>query len=198
MFPTESSYALGVDPENRSAVAAVYRLKRRPVGKPLPVVVGEQSRLRSLGIELQDEGLSGLEQAWPGALTVILPCSRPLPAACGRYELAVRIPGHLRLRKLLAESGIPLTATSANLAGDEPVLDPAELARWLDANALLIDEGPLPSARPSTIVRLEGRRATVVRTGAVAVSELRELAPTVEFDDGFSAVAVEKPVEEGP
>ena len=37
VIPTESSYALAVDPCNRAAVESVFRIKRRAADQPLPV-----------------------------------------------------------------------------------------------------------------------------------------------------------------
>ncbi len=196
VFPTESSYALGADPRNESAVANIYRLKRRSPAKPLPVVVGTVSMLESLGARVGGKGWLELEQAWPGPLTVVVPCTRPLAAAAGRSELAVRIPGHRRLRETLAAGAMALTATSANLASEEPVLDPEELRGLLgDENCLIIDEGRLPGGPPSTLVRVDGDRVTVLRAGALGLAELRELTH-LEIDSSFSASAVEIPVEE--
>lgn len=197
MFPTESSYALGVDPSHADAVAAVCELKRRPPSKPFPVVAGDLETLSALGVSLSRDHLGGFETGWPGPLSLVLPCSRPLPAAAGRRDLAVRIPGHGRLRELLARVSIALTATSANRSGEEPVLEVDGVDELVgDAEAVLIDEGRLPGGPPSTLVRLEGGRATVLRSGGVEDATLRRLAPGVELTHAFSAAAVEIPVED--
>jgi tRNA A37 threonylcarbamoyladenosine synthetase subunit TsaC/SUA5/YrdC len=43
-----------------------------------------------------------------------------------------------------------------------------------------LDAGPVGEPVPSTIVDLTGDHARVLRTGAVAVERLRELAPDLE------------------
>lgn len=197
VFPSESSYALGADPVNAAGVAAVYRIKRRPGDKPLPVVAASMEALEQLGILRGSAGFSGLEEAWPGPLTVVLPCRDALPAGSGRKELAVRIPGHRRLRRLLARAGVALTATSANLAGDDPLLELGELVELVsDERILVIDQGRLEGGPPSTLVRWEGDSVTVLRRGAMDVETLRRVAPGLRFNEGFSAGAVEIPVEE--
>ena len=50
-IPTESSYGLGADPRNPAGVEAVYRIKGRDAGKPLPVVVAGLEQLAGLGID---------------------------------------------------------------------------------------------------------------------------------------------------
>jgi L-threonylcarbamoyladenylate synthase len=201
VFPTESSYALGADPRNPRAVEAVYRIKSREAGKPLPVVVGVQRHLAHLGIDPNLPILSRLAACWPGAVTVILPRiegAPPLPAVAEARSVAVRIPGPRAMRELLAELG-PLTATSANVSGEPPVLDPVEAARLLvgkddlmgkddltgedgvGADGIVIDGGRLAGGPPSTLVAPEVDRRgelvglRVLRQGRVAPRDLAVL-----------------------
>lgn len=197
VFPTESSYALGADPESLTGVAAVFRMKKRSARKPLPVVAASLEAFEELGIEGAAAGFSGLEKAWPGALTVVVPCREAVAASCGREELAVRIPGHNELRRLLARTGVALTATSANLAGNAPLLELERLDELVgDERVMVIDEGRLEGGPPSTLVRLDGESVTVLRHGAIPLETLRRIAPSLCFRNGLSTGAVEVPVEE--
>ena len=191
-LPTESSYALAADPRSRRGVEAVFRIKQRPAGQPLPVVIAGIDALPDLGVELPAGGLRGLERAWPGPLSVLLPCSLKLPASAGTGHLALRIPGHERLRVLLADLGTGLTATSANRSGEPALLEPGEVTRLLgDEDAILVDDGRLPGGDPSTLIALRPDRAIILRQGRLSLSELESLAPS-----WFSAEPVEIPVEE--
>src|ERR1700712_1797618 len=104
-FPTESSYALGVDPWNRTGVEAIYRIKVREAGKALPVVIAGREQLAGLGIDPDLHIVKDLLAVWPAPLTAVLPVARPLPASAGGGTLAVRVPEHDRLRELLAALG---------------------------------------------------------------------------------------------
>jgi L-threonylcarbamoyladenylate synthase len=174
-IPTGSSYGLGADPRNRIGVEAIYRIKGREPRKALPVVVAGPEQLADLGI---DPGLSiliPLSACWPGPLTVVLPVARPLPATAGEGALAVRVPGHDGLRRLLGELGHGLTATSANRSGEAPVLDPAGAAALLAGeDAVVVDGGVLPGGPPSTLVAIEEGGPVVLRTGRFPVDRLRE------------------------
>lgn len=169
--PTESSYGLAVDPRDAAGVAAVYRLKARDAGKPLPVVVAGVDRLPLLGVDPEAPEVRRLAAVWPAALTAVLPRSAgspALPAAAGGATVAVRVPDHAGLRRLLAELG-PLTATSANPSGGTPVTDPAELETLLSgADAVIVDDGVLPGGAPSTLVRFAADGTVeVLRRGRV-------------------------------
>ena len=172
-IPTESSYGLGVDPGNPAGVAAVYRVKRREAGKALPVVVAGEEQLAGLGVDPNLCIVRRLLALWPAALTAVLPIARPLPASAGASSLAVRVPAHAALRELLAALGHGLTATSANLSGDEPILDPAAVAGLLAGeDAMVVDGGILPGGPPSTLVAIEGEALRVLRAGSFPAERL--------------------------
>lgn len=180
-IPTESSYGLAVDPWNPEGVARVYRIKQRGAGQPLPVVVADAGQLAGLGIDADapilgassGSALRLLGRLWPAPLTAVLPVARPLPASAGRPSLAVRVPAHEGLRRLLAALG-PLTATSANPSGGPPALDPGAAAALLAGeDAVVIDGGRLPGGPPSTVVapRPDGGWE-VLRAGAFPAERL--------------------------
>jgi L-threonylcarbamoyladenylate synthase len=179
-IPTESSYGLAADPRNPIGIAAVYRIKGRDAGKPLPVVVADLGQLAGLGIDPDLPILVPLSACWPGPLTVLLPIARPASAAssifaaAGGRTLAVRIPGHPGLRQLLAELGHGLTATSANRSGGEPVLDATDAAELLAGeDAVVVDGGTLSGGPPSTLVAIEESGPVVLRAGSFPVERLR-------------------------
>lgn len=174
--PTESSYGLAADPRNPDGVAAVYRIKGRGAGKPLPVVVAGLGQLAGLGIDPDLPILKRFSACWPGPLTVILPVAGepPLAAAAGGSTLAVRVPGHDGLRSLLAGLGHGLTATSANRSGGAPIVDPGGAAAFLAGeDAVIVDGGVLPGGLPSTLVAIEESAPVVLRAGSFPVARLR-------------------------
>jgi L-threonylcarbamoyladenylate synthase len=157
-IPTESSYGLAVPPGNAAGVEAIYRIKGRERGKPLPVVIASLEQLAGLGIDPDLPILKPLSAFWPGPLTAVLPiagagAAGAPPAAAGTGTLAIRIPGHPQLVGLLSRLGHGLTATSANRSGGEPVLDPLQAAELLAGEpAMVVDGGLLPGGLPSTLV----------------------------------------------
>lgn len=173
VIPTESSYGLAVDPRSRRGVEAIYEVKGRERGKPLPVVVADVEQAIALGVQPDLPQLRALASLWPAPLSAVLPLSRPLAAAAGGTTLAVRVPAHRRLRKLLRDLGFGLTATSANRSGAAPVVDPAELDALVPAGrALVIDDGVLPGGAPSTLIAWRDGGIEVLRPGAFPVARL--------------------------
>ncbi len=174
-IPTESSYGLAVSPTSQKGADAVYRIKQRPASKALLVVAARFADLVPFGIDEQQAVIRFARTHWPAPLTVISPLSPhapPLPATGGLPTLAIRIPAHERLRDLLAALG-PVTATSANLAGQPPILVPKDLdALLVGHDAMIIDDGTLPGGPPSTLVKDGGDSIEILRPGALALDDL--------------------------
>ena len=176
-IPTESSYGLAVDPRAARGVEAIYRVKGRDRGKPLPVVAAGVEQLAALPLAPLPEAVRRAMALWPAPLSLVLPLVSPVPAAAGGNTLAVRVPAHARLRELLAALGTPLTATSANTSGAEGIVDPDQVAALLaGADALLIDDGVLPGGAPSTLAAWESNEWRVVRPGPVPLASLAAIS----------------------
>jgi L-threonylcarbamoyladenylate synthase len=165
-LPTETFYGLAVSPDDAAAVDRLLALKGRAAEKALPVAAASLDEVEALGV-LAEPWRSRLRAAWPAPLSVVLPARRRL-AACGE-TVAVRVPDHELLRRLLARVG-PLTVTSANRAGEPPAATPEEVTQALGTGlAVLLDGGPCPGGRPSTLLDLSSAVPTVLRDGAWAV-----------------------------
>ena len=182
--PTESSYGLAANPADPRGVDAIYRLKGRQGGKALPVIAGDLTQVQALGIDPQLPELALLQEIWPAPLSAILPVAVRLPAGAGSATLAVRIPAHPDIRQLLLDVGSAVTATSANVSGESPVLDPEALepllARGdtLGVPVMVVDGGILPGGPPSTLVRWIEGEAEVLRHGAFDPATLPLLEPS--------------------
>jgi len=169
-IPTESSYGLAVDPRSVAGVEAIYRLKERERGKPLPIVAGTTAQALELGLE-RNEAVRMGEAHWPAALTVVAPLQPGVlvPAAAGGRTLAVRVPAHRRLRRLLLRLGHPLTATSANRSGEPPACRLADLAPLLEgADVLVVGGETTDGGLPSTVVSCTSAGLRVLRRGRFA------------------------------
>ncbi len=173
-IPTESSYGLAVDPRSAAGVEAIYRIKERDRGKPLPVVASDVAQAIDLGIE-PNEAVRMAETHWPAPLTVVAPLRSgvSVPAAAGGRTLAVRVPAHERLRGLLRALGHPLTATSANRSGAPPICELPALEPILgdagailgDARAIVVGGETTPGGPPSTVVSWTSAGLRVLRRG---------------------------------
>ena len=179
-YPTETFYALGAAAFSKKAVARIYRLKGRAAGKALSVVVPDLDMVREIAATLPPGFVALAGELWPGPLTLVLPAAPAVPdflAGPGR-TIAVRIPPLPWLRALVRELGEPLTATSANPAGERETADPAVVAATFGGRVdLLVDGGPSPGGLPSTIVDLSGERPRILREGRIPAARIEALLP---------------------
>jgi L-threonylcarbamoyladenylate synthase len=175
VFPADTVYGLGCDPENADAVRRLYELKGRPAAKPAAVMWGRMSTMLADLDELGELGPGlrlALERLLPGPVTVLLGNPRARFPLAGTGLLGVRVPaGGLDLDGRLLQS-------SANVAGgpDARRLDDVPQA-IRDGADLVIDGGQLPGV-PSTVVDLSGYGVdggwTVVRVGALSADAVAQ------------------------
>lgn len=174
-YPTETFYALGAAAFSGRAIERIYRLKERQTSKPLSFIVSDLDMVREIAVPppLHFADLAG--EFWPGPLTLVLPAAPGLPDRLlgPNRTIAVRIPPLVWLRDLVREMSEPLTATSANLSGEKEIADPAGIRDLFEGRVdLIIDGGPAPGGRPSTIVDLAAGAPRVLREGAIPAARI--------------------------
>ncbi len=74
-FPTETVYGLGVDAENKDAVARMYSIKARPSDHPVIVHISNINDVDYWEKEVPQYAIELMRKFWPGAMTLILPRS---------------------------------------------------------------------------------------------------------------------------
>lgn len=170
VIPTDTLYGFAVASRCSNAVAKIYKIKNRDAQKPLILFLEKVEWLKKLQFDVSSAINAFLLQAWPGALTAVLP--RPLIAGLDAFTfptIGVRIPDHQQLLALLASySGFFLT-TSANRSGNPSDNDPQKIAdEFAEEVDWLIDGGILQQTLPSTVVDFSVSPPRVLRHGAVA------------------------------
>lgn len=118
LYPTDTIWGLGCDATQPSAVERIYRIKGRPEGKSLLVLVGSLHMLRSYVEEIPEVALD-LLSSYPTPLTVIYPKARGIApnATAADGSIGIRLVHHPFCQALLEALGRPLISTSANLSG---------------------------------------------------------------------------------
>jgi L-threonylcarbamoyladenylate synthase len=188
-YPTETVYGFGGAAE-REPVEALVRLKRRPPGKPFLLLVAGSAMLDRLDLQLPPTAARLAARHWPGPLTLVLPGGeRRVPPRLRGPEggVAVRWTSHDGLARLIRAYGDPITSTSANRPRRAPAASASEiLADWPTEVATgtlrVLDGGTLAPSEASTVVDCTGRRARVIRPGAISAGTLRESAPDLVGD----------------
>lgn len=172
LLPTDTLYGLGADPFSEQGIAAVYRLKRREPGKPLPVLLADAGQVGRFASSFPAEWRTLAGRFWPGPLTLLFPALPELPGGVRSADgkVALRVPGSALCRSVLAAAGGALTGTSANAAGSAGTGNPeAALAGLSGGVDWFVNAGTLPFSAVSTLLDRDGSgRVREVRAGAVA------------------------------
>jgi len=175
VYPTDTFYGLGASGYQADAVRGIYRVKQRDASKPLSLVISDYAMLQDIAGELPPVLPALSEAFWPGPLTVVVPASSRLPDVLlgASRNIGVRIPDLAWLRRLVRESGFPLTATSANLSGADEIADPREAVRIFQGKVdLIVDGGATSGGRPSTVLDLSVHPPRILRQGGVSRERL--------------------------
>ena len=170
--PTDTFYGLAVDPVNLRAVERIYEIKTRARHKPLSLLISDTSQAYELSRQLDTAFDRLAERFWPGPLTVVVKAGTRLPlrVTAQTGNVALRVPEAAIPRAVVAKLGVPITATSANLAGRPECTHAMGVMDQLgDQIPLIVDGGPTGRALPTTIVDLSGGGNSwmILREGAI-------------------------------
>jgi L-threonylcarbamoyladenylate synthase len=169
IYPTETLYGLGADPLSSEAMQRIYAIKGREAAKPIPFLIKDEEMLATLVEEVPPVGRELIKRYWPGALTLIFRAKKELaPSLRGKDGfIGLRISSHPVARRIVEAINAPLTATSANLAEAEDILEGEKMAELFGSQVDLIIDGGTVAGRGSTVVDLTVSPSRVVRQGMI-------------------------------
>lgn len=175
IYPTETVYGIGCDPADPAAAQRVCENKGRD-GKPLPLICSDADEARRI-VEFNPAATNLAKKFWPGPLTLVLKAKIHYSqwATQGLETLAVRVPGSETPRTLASLSGGTIVSTSANRTSEPPAMTAEEAARipGIDVD-MILDGGPSPGGKPSTVLDLTGKEPKVLRPGPVTLEQITQ------------------------
>lgn len=183
-FPTETVYGLGADVFNAVAVARIFEVKGRPLHNPLIVHVSDWRQIPPLVSHVSETAKRLMERFWPGPLTLVLQKSAIVPdiVTAGNPTVAIRMPANTWARKLIALSGKPIAAPSANAFGRTSPTTAGHVEDQLHGfYDVLIDGGACRVGVESTVLSLVEDTPLLLRHGGVSHEEIVEITKRVEI-----------------
>lgn len=180
VYPTDTVYGLGVDALRQDGLERLFKIKKRPETKPVPIIVRDaEMAKRFVFTDGRIEKI--LEAVWPGPVTVILEKRVVVPDILtgGKKTVGLRIPDCKFTRLLMSKLDRPLTATSANFSGEPPLIYSTEIKKTFEAvyprPDLFLDAGDLFGRSPSTVLDLTGSQPKILRAGPISKEQLMEM-----------------------
>ena len=169
-FPTDTVYGLAAGHDH---LRKLYVAKDRPKDKRIPVLLSDAANLEASAM-VTPAARALAARFWPGPLSIILVAPR-------RGTIAFRVPANDVARRLIAAGGGGLPVTSANRSGEGDSTTAQQVLEQLDGRiAIILDGGPTPVGKPSTVVDCSTEPITVLREGAITKAQLEEALVGVE------------------
>ncbi len=166
IFPTETLYGLGCDATNPQALLKIYQIKGRAIGKAFPILVKDFNMLSEYAHFTPEQKKAMTKSKQP--ITFILKAKNLSPLAAMKHTGAFRIAKHRWIKELFRHFDKPIIATSANIAGKDPLRDPSQYKEMFKKAAEMIDAvihaGINNKKKGSKIVDLTKKPYRVVRS----------------------------------
>lgn len=152
ILPTDTVYGLVCDAANKKAVDKIFKIKKRPKSKPLPVFVSDIKMAKKLAI-IDKKQEKFLKSVWPGAVTAILKSRQQKNKTIG-----LRIPNYRPLLDLVKQLNRPLAETSANISGKPAPGNIKEILKQFNGQKhqpdLIVRHRMSNKAKPSKVIDL--------------------------------------------
>ena len=169
VYPTDTTYALGCQIGDKSALDRIRHIRRLDKHHHLTVACRDLSEIATYA-RVSDQNFRILKQFTPGPFTFLLPATREVPRRLvhpRKKTIGLRIPDQPIALGLLEMLSFPMTTTTMQLPGDlVPMADPEDIRERLEHAVDLIIDGGHGGIVPTTVVDLTGDQPQVVRPGA--------------------------------
>lgn len=172
VYPTDTLYGAGGDFFSPAVIQKLDRLKGR-ADLPYSVILWDIASVAELVEHVPPLFDAIYHQFLPGKYTFLLKAASAIDRTLlkGSEKIGIRIPHAPPILRLVEKLARPLITTSINMHGESPANSPSEIDEFFhrrqmsDELALMIDDGPLPPSKGSTIVDLSGDRVSIPRRG---------------------------------
>src|SRR5215813_7710081 len=141
VYPTDSCYALGCHPGDKSAVERIRAIRQVDRRHHFALVCRDLSEVGQYA-SMDNPQFRLLKAATPGSYTFILRATREVPKRLqhpSRKTIGVRIPDHQVVRALLEELKEPILSSTLLLPGEtDPLNDAQDIRAALEYSVDLI------------------------------------------------------------
>ena len=165
VYPTDTLYGFGVDANNNYAIERINKLKNRH--SPMSVIACRFEQAMSW-TNIKEKDIEIAKKILDSSSTLILDAKKNIVSnkilGKNNTTLGVRIPKHKYCYDISKEYDKPITTTSVNRSGEQPLNDPKSISKIFGEGIdLLIDGGKLRKSVGSKIYELKESQAIRIR-----------------------------------
>ena len=173
-FPTDTVYGIGCNPFNKDSISRIYDIKKRNGEKRFPILGFSKKELKNI-VKFNSKAEKISEKFWPGQVTLLLPIRKEITKQIeNNGKLAVRVPNNECLLSILEQCKL-IVGTSANISGEEPILDSSKCKTKLPKIDVLVDGGIIKSLGESTIIDFVEDKLKIIREGSVSKDDIESV-----------------------
>ncbi|WP_179334295.1 L-threonylcarbamoyladenylate synthase [Winogradskyella costae] len=183
-IPTETVYGLAGNIYSEKAITSIFETKKRPFFNPLIVHIPSIDQLPNIVAYIPEKAQLLAEAFWPGPITLVLKKLDTIPDLItgGKDTVAVRVPNHPTILKLLNQLDFPLAAPSANpFSSISPTTAEHVETYFIDSIKMVLDGGHCTSGIESTIIGFENDEPIIYRLGSTALEDIEAVAGKVKI-----------------
>jgi len=170
IFPTDTAYGIGCRIDNLKAIKRLYKIRKRPLTMPPPVLFADIQMVNQYVTYIPKEVKENLiDKYWPGALTIILKANlKVVPEIVLKDQaIGVRIPKNKDLQKVIKALGVPILGPSANFHGEKTPYKKSDLDKKLFKLVDFVMEGETSQGLHSTVIDVTTTPFIIIRKGVV-------------------------------
>jgi len=180
LYPTETVYALGVNPLDKKAWQALCALKQRTEDQPASWLIRDIQDIEHYAM-VGEAARRIVDHCMPGPLTLVLPAKNTVPSwACSRsgmvsFRMSPDTYAQALIQEHMEQYGAPLTCTSANVHGLPTESSVAKILHQFGASVNLITQvidGGKRTEMASTVVAISNNQLQILRIGPISVETL--------------------------
>lgn len=168
-IPTDTLYGLAALLSDENAVKEVYKIKKRDIKNPIPILIDSLSSLDLYAREILPYAKNLAKMFWPGPLTMIFkPTQLVPPIICSERDgVGIRVSDNKIVDFFMSKVGV-ITGTSANLSGGADPIN-AQIVNEQIGNKikLIVDSGPSLLKKGSTVIDVREKFPELIREGVV-------------------------------
>ena len=172
IFPTDTVYGMGCNCFSDKAIDKIFEIKGRDYNKPINVLVSNYNSIKEVVSNINDKEKELVDKYMPGALTIIFDKKDSISnlLTAGLDTVGVRIPNNNISLEILNNITYPLATTSANISGNESLVDFDSIYEVFNGKVdAIINGGISDIGIASTIVRVDNNDINILRQGSIQV-----------------------------
>ncbi|MEI6222469.1 MAG: L-threonylcarbamoyladenylate synthase [bacterium] len=186
-FPTDTVYAIAALSTSKKAVKRLYKIKKRQDNKPTAILIGNKIDYKKYTKDSSQGTKKIINAFWPGALTLVL---RSKSGFSSHFQgnssdfIGIRHPSEPLIEEILVTIKEPLVASSSNTAGEPPLNTPEAIDSVFGKHlACIIRKPDFYPNPPSTIVKIDNNKFTILREGAITRTQINQALDKKENND---------------